>query len=446
MPIKYGSKVVNDVFYGNKRVLQIYQGSKLVYNAEIRLPKEYVELEYIESTGTQYITLPYIVNNNTSVFCRYLQTANGDEAASVIFGVTSSPDSSRANNGCMRLVSGTNPFDRIGWGSNTSGSVISINGYNNLNQWYDVFYDLNKLYIDNTLVATSSTPTSEVWQAKYYLGLFARTGSSVTMKSKARISSFWAKENGKYVLNLIPAMRNRDGEIGLYDIVTKQFFTNAGTGVFIAGNFVLPKGYDELEYIESTGTQYIDTLYKPNNNTKFYINYNITKNLTEYVTNVPYGVTNITPTVDKAGNGLFRTTNGGGRYNRVAWGDTTTGSNSGDSLGNNHTIVYGNWCEDYYDQNEIYIDNDLVYTSTTNPLTVWNSTNNLYIFARNNQGKVDFNSAMRLKLAYATENNLYKMYLKPARKISDGSIGMYDLINNKFLTNVGSGEFIIPTN
>ena len=29
-------------------------------------------------------------------------------------------------------------------------------------------------------------------------------------------------------------MRNSDGEVGMYDTVTKQFFTNAGTGKFIA--------------------------------------------------------------------------------------------------------------------------------------------------------------------------------------------------------------------
>ena len=31
----------------------------------------------------------------------------------------------------------------------------------------------------------------------------------------------------------------------------------------------LPSGYTQLEYIESTGTQYIDTGFKPNNNTVF---------------------------------------------------------------------------------------------------------------------------------------------------------------------------------
>ena len=30
----------------------------------------------------------------------------------------------------------------------------------------------------------------------------------------------------------------------------------------------LPSGYKRLEYIQSTGTQYIDTGFKPNNNTR----------------------------------------------------------------------------------------------------------------------------------------------------------------------------------
>jgi hypothetical protein len=34
----------------------------------------------------------------------------------------------------------------------------------------------------------------------------------------------------------------------------------------------LPEGYTQLDYIESTGTQYIDTGFKPNQDTKIYMN------------------------------------------------------------------------------------------------------------------------------------------------------------------------------
>jgi hypothetical protein len=45
--------------------------------------------------------------------------------------------------------------------------------------------------------------------------------------------------------NFIPARRNSDGVLGMYDTVSNTFFTNAGTGEFIAGpvvNLYLPTG------------------------------------------------------------------------------------------------------------------------------------------------------------------------------------------------------------
>jgi hypothetical protein len=42
-------------------------------------------------------------------------------------------------------------------------------------------------------------------------------------------------DNNILVRDFIPARRNSDGVLGMYDTVTNTFFTNAGTGEFIAG-------------------------------------------------------------------------------------------------------------------------------------------------------------------------------------------------------------------
>ena len=64
---------------------------------------------------------------------------------------------------------------------------------------------------------------------------------------------------------------------GLYDKVTNEFYGNAGTGEFIPAeistNTVLPSGYEQLESIISTGTQYIDTGYIPSNTTKIVMDF-----------------------------------------------------------------------------------------------------------------------------------------------------------------------------
>lgn len=53
----------------------------------------------------------------------------------------------------------------------------------------------------------------------------------------------WLDDNLRF--NGIPARRDSDGEIGMYDTVTNTFFTNSGTGEFIGGpvvNLYLPSG------------------------------------------------------------------------------------------------------------------------------------------------------------------------------------------------------------
>jgi hypothetical protein len=65
------------------------------------------------------------------------------------------------------------------------------------------------------------------------------------------------------VRDFVP-IKDPDGVPCMYDKVSGDFFYNAGTGNFTAGPIVLPEGYTKLEYIESTGTQWIDTKLRQN--------------------------------------------------------------------------------------------------------------------------------------------------------------------------------------
>ena len=200
------------------------------------LPDGYTRLQYIESTGTQYLLIPYRVNNKTVLYCKYNETGDGPGVANAIFGVTDQPDVAKANNGVLRLTG--SGFNRMGWGGTTGGSVIDVSAPKTFGVWYEVLYNQNKLYQDGTLYATSSTSNSTTWTANYSLGVFARNGSSVSMLSKVKISSLYAKESNEYKVFLIPAKRNSDNVVGMWDTVSKTFFTNAGTGSFIAGPVV----------------------------------------------------------------------------------------------------------------------------------------------------------------------------------------------------------------
>ena len=64
-----------------------------------------------------------------------------------------------------------------------------------------------------------------------------------TFRSLASRFYYVELDNGTTKRNFIPARRNSDGVLGMYDTVSNTFFTNSGTGEFIAGPVVyLPTG------------------------------------------------------------------------------------------------------------------------------------------------------------------------------------------------------------
>ena len=101
-----------------------------------------------------------------------------------------------------------------------------------------------------------------------YIGAFNNQGEA-TNQIIGKIYAVEIKESGNIVANFVPARRESDGVLGMYDLANGQFYTNAGTGTFTAGPVVLPAGYTALEYLTSgTGGQYIDTgiLFDPTKN------------------------------------------------------------------------------------------------------------------------------------------------------------------------------------
>ena len=77
---------------------------------------------------------------------------------------------------------------------------------------------------------------------------------------------------------MYPVKRKSDNAVGLYDVISKTFFGNAGTGNFYES---IPDEYQEVEYIESNGNdsgtgQHIDTGYCPQQNDRIRINMTFT--------------------------------------------------------------------------------------------------------------------------------------------------------------------------
>lgn len=250
-----------------------------------RLPSAYQEVEYIESSGTQYIDSGVIGKYGLSTYAKLVNKGNVSDNA-VLLGC-------RVDTGQTRIYLGYRTFNNyvnIGYQeefqSNTTPIINALhtyeysinNGYASIKQ--DGITILNQAIVDldyNTNLAmyvfrNNYTAPSALSCQLYLLKIY---------------------DNSVLVRNFIPCYRKSDNEIGLYDLVNNQFYTNQGTGTFLKGNDVLtkytsvyhgttrmtkiykgsqcvfndlPKGFVRCEYLESSGTEYIDTGINADNN------------------------------------------------------------------------------------------------------------------------------------------------------------------------------------
>ena len=202
------------------------------------LPSGYTQLEYIESTGTQYIDTGIATTNNDFGFMLEAMPLTSSDVY---------PIGSRATNGGTRFFgvrSNSSTSFSYGWSfwttATASQSYVNVRTTMSLN-WL------------NSKKATIGDDSNDLATANIANGrnitLFGVNGQLLWT---GRIYHAQISEGTGIVANFIPVMRNSDSKVGMYDTVTGQFFTNAGTGEFIAGpRFV--------EYIEFDGNSWIDT-------------------------------------------------------------------------------------------------------------------------------------------------------------------------------------------
>lgn len=193
----------------------------------------------------------------------------------------------------------------------------------------------------------------------------------------------------------------------------------------------LPLEYQEVEYIENTGTSYIDTGFKPNNNTRTYIRF--------YAGTLGTNVRAIFGSRDA--------TNYNDSYTSFYLGSntTSTGRMRVDYYNTNSNNVY--LFPNTSDKTEYELDynkNIVTLNGATHTFTpqTFNSNNNIFLFTCNSGGIAD--NRMMIGKIYACkiwDNEVLIRDLIPCYRISDNVIGLYDIVNDVFYTNSGTGTF-----
>ena len=180
------------------------------------LPAEYTRLEYIQSTGTQYIDTGIKQQDGDEVGLVYKQITL-DTSYRNLFGAAASGSSGAF------FISQTSSTTYVG---NVSNGNIPRDTNKHTLSWVTTSSSSQNVVIDGQTYVVSvliiPTPNLNVM-------VFARNASQDKMIGK--VYGYYQKRNGEYLINLVPA-KNSNNVIGMYDTVSGTFFTNSGTGDF----------------------------------------------------------------------------------------------------------------------------------------------------------------------------------------------------------------------
>lgn len=220
-------------YYVTTRKIPTYIKYLLVKKQGGRLPSGYQEVEYIESTGEQYIDTGFILYVNNGFF--------------IDFVPENDPTSSNAPN-----------YINAGGSGGVSDERVQINTYvrsgTNLSGELQFF---DKKNIDPKIIKNQRTTisvidkfltygngtteelvTSYANPTKTSMIIFASYNQALTQIyrfSKMKLYNLKLYNSNEVVRDYIPCYRKSDGEIGLYEIIEGRFLTNQGSGTFNKG-------------------------------------------------------------------------------------------------------------------------------------------------------------------------------------------------------------------
>lgn len=219
----------------------------------------YTQLTYIKSSGTQYIDTRVVPKTTTRVVCDFQLTvmpsdrvrsgwASAGSKEAFWFG----SDNDHANFSCS--VSGNSvqantgvPVDTNRHSFDISASAIKFDGANVANPGSA----FNNAASGNTMYLFASRQ-----------GWSPNVGSYGSMN----IYSCQIYDGDTLVRNYIPARRNSDMAVGLFDLKNGEFFGNAGTGSFTEGDFVGSPAGTFYKTLKSGGWRFLHTSFDKDGN------------------------------------------------------------------------------------------------------------------------------------------------------------------------------------
>ena len=366
---------------------------------------DYNVVEYIESTGTQYIDTGLTMEKSTTMRMEISAqlTSNGNWA-----GV----------NGYMQhqasLGGGNKGLFVVDYNGNTHIENVYFNDVLKYNQDWTSAYSGAK----NKVAVIGMDNAENAWWTNISANKYAQIGKWYYIK---------VYRSGTLVRDYVPCVRNSDGIAGLYDKVENKFYTNSGTGSFGSGATTgdVVEEYQRVEHLDFTGSQYINTGIIPTANTKVETTFKTSTNSRWlFGSRTSTSATNIYAVYFNSATLLW--------YQIRTSGDAKSVDNYFNKISYLTTT-----------RSEFILNGKTTSGFGTDALG--SSTWPMYIGSVNTAGKADGTSGRH----FVGELYSFKIWdgttlvrdFVPVVRSRDGVAGLFDLVENKFYTNIGSGSF-----
>lgn len=195
------------------------------------LPKEYQQVEYIESTGTQWIDTGVCLSRHSDFDMFYKNKSSGT-TGNVGFGYYNA-------NGLT--------FEEQAW---STGNILIFGTGANDGYGFPVgFYNHgihhlelkgNTLFVDDAEYGHYERTPSTASPFSLLIGAWRETNGIIRSGNRGIVlGKISFSTDNQLLFHGVPCYKKLDGTVGMYDTVAKCFLSNQGSGVLIKGADVL---------------------------------------------------------------------------------------------------------------------------------------------------------------------------------------------------------------
>lgn len=389
--------------------------------ASSTISSELIELDYIKPSSTQYINTQFIPTGNTRVIFTFEPTVTDNQA--LYTGGRTAASGTDAKTFSTFYISKAIRRDYYGT-SKTTTTTYDINT--------KITVDANK---NTTLINNSSalanftlnTSTTSVMPIILFIAANQSSSTSAiqTSSSGAQYKFYSCKmyNNETLVRDFIPAKRTSDGKCGLWDKVNFKFYTDENGGNFTAGaeKTTIATIGTPIEYLESSGTQYIDTGFIPKATTRTIMK---AEPMSWSAWSAFFGTRNATsPTASQA---YIAAVPAATLYRSDYFGSSLTAETP--------TIMQIT----NIDKNKnICSFNNIMITNTSSTV---NATTNMFLLALNDVGTAKYFLSAKLYSCKIYDGDTLVRDFIPI-KTTTNIYGLWDKVNKVFYPNAGTGTF-----